>query len=199
MATDDTERQIQQLRDTLASYGETLTTDHLYELSRYLLDEIVERVSRLDSKAGRFASFSGAILALLLSTYSTWRERIGSSQLLLSLVGLAVVCVALAGWYAFRAMQVTNFEWISDRPIVFPSELLDFPDELKRYHILAIYRSLLSHQSVSEQKARRVIVSQYFFLGGAALFAVCLLGILVKPFAISLLGSLCYRLPGRNP
>lgn len=195
---DEVDREIEELRDTLAAYRETATTDHLYELSRYLLDEIVERVSRLDAKAGRFASYSGAIMALLLSTYSTWRSHVEPNSLLFIVVGLAVICVALAGCYAFAAMRVKNFDWFSDRAIVFPGELLNFPDELKRYHILAIYRSLLSHQKVSDKKARRVIISQYFFLAGAALLAVCLLGILAKPWLAGFLRSLGDRLPGRN-
>lgn len=198
MANARAENEIQELRDTLAAYHESETTAHLYELSRYLLAEIVERVSRLDSKAGRFASFSGGILALLLSTYSTWRAQIGSSLWLIALTGFAVICIGLAGWYAFRAMRVTDFDWISDRAIVFPGELLDFPDELKRYHILAIYRSVLSHQEVSEQKARYVLTSQNLFLGGAVLLAACLLGILVRPWAITLLCGLCDRLTRGN-
>ncbi len=198
MTEAEIDREIAQLRDTLAEYHETATTAHLYELSRYLPDEIVERVSRLDSKAGQFAGFSGAILALLLSTHSTWRAQIGGSILLFALAVLALACLGIGGGYAFKAMRITKFDWISDRLIVFPPALLDFPDELIRYHILAIYRSVLSPQQVSQKKARWVIRGANFFLAGAALLALRLGGILAKPWATPVLSSFYNHLPGRN-
>jgi hypothetical protein len=75
MANPDLDREIAGLRDTLAGYHDTVATGQLYELSRYLLEEIVERVSRLDASASQLASFAGAILALMLSTYSTGMIR----------------------------------------------------------------------------------------------------------------------------
>jgi hypothetical protein len=55
----------------------------------------------------------------------------------------------LAGWYAFKAIRVARFDWISDPAIIFPAELLDYPDTLQRYYILAIYRSVLSHEEIA--------------------------------------------------
>ena len=190
-------REIEHLHDVLSVYRDTETTSDLYQLCRYLLDEIVERVGRLDAKASQFASFSGAILALLLSTYSTWRPHVGN-RLLFVLAVLAVVCVALAGGFSFAAMAVTKFEWISHPGIVFPEELLDFHDQLRRHHGLAIYRSILSHENVSERKAARVIWCQNFFLAASILLALCLLGVLLKPWAVGLSGGFGDNLARRD-
>lgn len=198
MANADTDREISALRDTLAAYQNTATTDQLYELSRYLLEEVVERVSRLDASASQLASFAGAILALMLSTYSTWHDPIAQNQELIGLVLIAVGGLALAGGYAFKAIRVAHFDWISDRAIVFPAELLEYPDELQRYHILAIYRSVLSHEEISNKKARCIFVSQKCFIIGAALLAICLLVILAKPWASGLLTWFDNRLAWRN-
>jgi hypothetical protein len=198
MANADTDREIAALRDTLAAYQETTTTGQLYELSRYLLEEVVERVSRLDASASQLASFAGAILALMLSTYSTWHDPIANSRGLIGLVLIAVLGLALAGWYAFKAIRVAHFDWISDRAIVFPADLLEYPDQLQRYHILAIYRSVLSHEEISQKKARCIFVSQKCFISGAAFLAICLLIILAKPWAHGLLTWLDNRLPWGN-
>lgn len=198
MTNDEIDRKIDELRGILDKYQYSATTKHLYELSRYLLQEEVERVSRLDAKAGRFASFSGGILALLLPTYRRSLAQVSERSPELALVALALGCLLVGGWCAFRAIQVTQFEWISDREIVFPSALLDFPDQLTRYHILAIYRSVLSHQQVSQKKARWMIRSQQAFLAGAGFLVLSLAAILVKPLATPLLSSLYYCLTGRN-
>ncbi|HEY3938701.1 MAG TPA: hypothetical protein VGL97_14810 [Bryobacteraceae bacterium] len=198
MANAETDREIATLRDTLDAYHDKATTGQLYELSRYLLEEIVERVSRLDASASQLASFAGAILALMLSTYSTWHDPIAHSQELIGLVLSAVGCLALAGWYAFKAIRVAHFDWISDRAIVFPAELLDYPDTLQRYHILAIYRSVLSHEEISHKKARCIFLSQNYFIIGAALLALCLLVILVQPSVHGLLAWFDNRLAWRN-
>jgi hypothetical protein len=58
MANADIDREIATLRDTLAAYHHTATAGELYELSRYLLVEGVERVSRLDASASQHASFT---------------------------------------------------------------------------------------------------------------------------------------------
>lgn len=198
MAKADIDREIVALRDTLAAYHDTVTSGQLYELSRYLLEEIVERVSRLDASASQLASFAGAILALMLSTYSTWHDPIAHSQALIGLVLIAVGCLAFAGWYAFKAIRVAHFDWISDRAIVYPAELLDYPDRLQRYHILAIYRSVLSHEEISHKKARCIFLSQNYFIIGAALLALCLLVILAQPWAYGLLAWFNDRLAWRN-
>lgn len=198
MANADTDREIAALRDTLAAYHATATTRQLYDLSRYLLEEIVERVSRLDASASQIASFAGGILALMLSTYSTWHDPIASSRGLAGLVLIAVLGLALAGWYAFKAIRVAQFDWISGRAIVFPEDLLEYPDQLQRYHILAIYRSVLSHEAISQKKARCIFVSQRCFIFGAALLAICLLIILAKPWMPGLLAWLDNRLPRGN-
>jgi hypothetical protein len=198
MANADIDREIAALRATLTAYHDTTTTGQLYELSRYLLEEVVDRVSRLDASASQLASFAGAILALMLSTYSTWHDPIANSRGLIGLVLIAVLGLALAGWYAFKAIRVAHFDWISDRAIVFPAELLDFPDTLQRYHILAIYRSVLSHEEISHKKARCIFVSQKCFIFGAAFLAICLLRILAKPWVPGLLTWLDNRLPWGN-
>jgi hypothetical protein len=158
----------------------------------------VDRVSRLNASASQIASFAGAILALLLSKYSTWHDQIAHSPGLIGLVLIAVGCLGCAGWYGFKAIRPAEFQWISDRPILFPSELLDYPDELQRYHILAIYRSILSHQEVSDRKARFILSSQNWFIAGAAILGLCLLLILVRPWSEALLAWFDDSLLRRN-
>lgn len=55
-------------RDRLSSYENETTTDELYDFGKILVLEGVDRAHWLDSKAGILAGFSGAIVALLLST-----------------------------------------------------------------------------------------------------------------------------------
>ena len=139
--------------------------------------------SAASMSASQIAGFAGAILALLLSTYSTWHDQIAHSPGLIGLVLIAVGCLGRTGWYGFKAIRPAEFQWISDRPILFTSELLDYPDELQRYHILGNYRSILSHQEVSDRKARFILVSQNWFIAGAAILGLCLLMIHARPWS----------------
>ncbi len=82
----------------VSSYTEKETTNELYDFGKMLLLENVDRQHWIDSKAGTVAGFSGAIVALLLSTSSSWKRALTPLPVELRFaVFIGIVFILLAG------------------------------------------------------------------------------------------------------
>lgn len=160
----------------VAGYTDTKTTDELYEFGKMLLLEGIDRQHWIDSKAGTVAGFSGAIVALLLSTASSWKPSLMTLAVEFRwtvLVGIGFIL--LAGLLAFLGFFSRTFIWIDEKKDWFDKDYLDYPDQLKRFHVLAMYNATTSHSKVNAKKMTCLTWAQITLLIGGALLAIPLL------------------------
>ena len=63
------------VRQRLASYQESRITDELYDFGKMLMNEALDRVKTLDTKAATIAGYSVGLITLLTATRATWPAR----------------------------------------------------------------------------------------------------------------------------
>ncbi len=169
--------------DRVSSYDSQQTTTELYDFGKMLLQEGVERVHWLDSKAGLLIGFSGGVIALLLSTISTWKAEVRDLPLggiFASLMFVALFCLLVANVFSLLALRVEKFLWPDEREVWLAKEYLDFPDQLRRFYLISMYESIASHDKVNHIKADRVDKAQTFLVAGTALLSLVLLAITLR-------------------
>jgi hypothetical protein len=172
----DLDEQVQAIMARLSSYEEPETTKVLYNLGEMLVKEGVERARWLDSKAAILVGFSGTLLTLLVVTSSNWKTEIegwGAFSLF-----VAILCLLTAGFFALWALLIARFEWFNENAGWFPTEYLQYPDQLTRYYLLAMYRVHWSHECVNHKKSSRIANAQRLLEGGAVFLALPLLSVL---------------------
>ncbi len=146
--------EISEVTERLSKYGNAETTSELYDFGKLLLEEGVDRAHWLDAKAGVIAGFSGTIVALLLSMFPMWKaalEVVPSTFRVLVFAG--IICLLLASISSFLSLMVQKFEWVDEDKVWLAPEYLDFPDLLRRYYLIAMYRATVSHDRKNRQKA----------------------------------------------
>ena len=166
------------IAERVTSYKAPRTTRELYEFGRLLLKEEVDRAHWIDSKAGTLAGFSGAVVALLLSTMSSWQPfLLSATQPLRWSVFVGVISVMAAGTCAFIAIFNRTFQWIDETKELFPfaednRDYLDFPEQLKRFYVLTMYNSTVDHAKKNTIKMWWVTTAQIALLVGGFLLAL---------------------------
>jgi hypothetical protein len=146
-----------QVTALLEGYDPPETTIALRDFGTRLVDEIIQRHDKLDSKAGALAGYSGAVVALLVSTIHDWRQELDSWAIVL-VCAAALVAILSAG-LALWAMAPRKFRWFSDEEW-FPSVLLNQPEALQRYYLKVMHQTVSSHSKQAAAKAGLVRVAQ---------------------------------------
>src|ERR1017187_9622693 len=166
---------VEEVRKRLDEYHEGETTTELYNFGAGLVQEGIKRSDRLDSKATMVIGYVSAIAALLIGLPNWLKEY---NSLAKAFVFFAVVFSLGAGAVAFRALRVRDLDWFSDMEW-FRQELLDYPDRLKRYHILAMHRVVMDRDRINSIKADAVFRSQNILAWAfVSLIAALVMGIL---------------------
>ena len=161
------EAQLENVRGRLQNYHDAGTTQKLYDLNLYLVQEAVDRTHQLDAKAGVLSGFVGAILVLLLSSLETWTEEAARVPATRWALLIAALLISLSGVLFLFALWAARFQWFDDAEIVFPTAYLDFPDLLARYYVIAMYRVILSHNRVGATKGRLMMWGLRLLASGA--------------------------------
>ncbi len=141
----------------LVSYDSKEVTDQLYDMGKILLDECMQRVDRLDSKAVAIAGYTGAIIALMVSTFSIWTA--GIDRWAVCFVGLGCLVGVVGGAMALASTWPQKFDLPSDSDW-FEEDGLANPDKLKRYYISSMHLSIGSHEAVNAKKVAMIKRSQ---------------------------------------
>lgn len=167
--------QLEKVRERLDHYVDVETTRKLYDLNFYLVQEAVDRVHQLDSKAGVLVGFVGAILVLMLSSLETWKTEVSRVPATRWTLLAAAILIALSGIAFLFALWAVRFQWFDDVEIVFPKAYLDFPDLLARYYIIAMYRVVQSHNRVGGTKGKFITWGLRLLAAGGILMLIPLL------------------------
>ena len=145
-------------------------TDQLYEVGRLLIDANRDRTKQLEGKAALIIGYCLAVLAFLVSrepmqsvvvgTWPPWGLRAAS------------VCAAVSLGFAFLALRVRSYAWLSDRQwFENENDVMNKADTLRRCHVLALH-AVNSHLRVSnDRKADNVVVAQMFIVGAGLFLA----------------------------
>jgi len=159
----------------LSDYTDPEVTKELYDFGSQLLAERRDRTNWIDTKAGAFAGFAGALIVIVVSTFPGWKdlakEWAGASIFLF----LGLVALLLAALFALQALRAREFQELEEKDLWFAKEYFDYPDQLRRYYLIGMYRSVKSHDMNNEKKAKMLIRAERFVVAGAFLLAIPLL------------------------
>lgn len=147
----------EEVNKRLQSYDNEGVTDELYDFGKMLVNELIERNNKLDTKAASMAAYAIGIITLLTSTYAGWSKVHYSLGIPFPLLGALTAFVALI--FAVLGLTLQRYEGFSQSEWLH-SELLNNREQLRKYHILTMWGVLNSHESVSEKKADRISKAQ---------------------------------------
>jgi hypothetical protein len=116
-----------------------------------LLDEALDSVHRLDSKAYAIAGFSGATLSGLLAIANFQKGIAVPFIAALSFLVSVIFALAAVSW-SLGAIWPRSAEWFSPDEWL-RKELLNDATELKKYYILCMYGARQSHRGLARRKA----------------------------------------------
>jgi len=161
--------------ERLSGYTDPEVTKELYDFGKDLVRDALDRVNWLDTKAGVFASVSGAMVVVVISTFSSWKDVVkdwpgGSVCLFFGLLSLLA-----AAWSAVRALRVRTFQGLNETDLWFAKEYFQYPDQLRRYYLIGMYRLVVSHDRINYQKATTLIRAERLVVVGAFFLAIPLL------------------------
>jgi hypothetical protein len=161
----------ERVENILQGYKSKEVTDELYDMGKMLLEECTDRVSHLDSKAAKIAGYSGAIIALMISTFPIWTSAVDRWAVGLvgfgTLIGLFGAAIALASTWPQTLDLPSDSDWIEE-------DGLNDPDRLKRYYISSLHISIASHEAVNARKVLRIKRAQGCLAVMVLLLAVAL-------------------------
>jgi hypothetical protein len=147
-----------EVRVRLDSYHAEAVTDELYDFGRILLNDAVDRISKIDSKATAIAGYAGGIITVLISTSGLWTKSF--DQYAIAMVFIAGICAAFAGGAAVHSMALQETLWFTPN-VWIKKDCLSEREPLRRYHLLAIWQVVTSHQFRYRTKVARLRRAQY--------------------------------------
>ncbi|MDO8431292.1 MAG: hypothetical protein Q7S58_02650 [Candidatus Binatus sp.] len=161
--------------EMLGTYEDQQVTGELYDFGSQLVRDALDRVNWLDTKAGIFAGFSGAMIVVVVSTFASWRDLVKDWPIAPIFLFLGIVLLLLAAGSALWGLRVRTFEGFHEKKLWFASEYFQHPDQLRRYYLIGMYRTVVSHNRINEQKATALRVTERLVIAGAFFLALPLL------------------------
>jgi hypothetical protein len=159
----------------LSSYEDPELTKELYEFGSQLLNDRRNITNSVDSKAGVFAGFAGALIVIVVSTFSGWKELVKDWPTAADFLFLGLIALLLAAVFAVQALRTRRFQELDEKNLWFAEEYFQFPDQLRRYYLIGMYRSVVSHDINNEKKSKTLMVAERLALAGAFFLAIPLL------------------------
>jgi hypothetical protein len=171
-----------EVKERLASYNEPKVTDELYDLGKILVSEAQDRFKSLDTKASAIAAYSIGVITLLVSTRGSWGQVSHLWSVRAIVLGgiVALVAALLAIW----ALTLKEYQWFSEN-VWLESSCLKDAERLRRFHVLAMWTIVDSHNSTCETKASRIYFAQWLLLASAVVLALSLGDVIVLRFPVA--------------
>lgn len=159
----------------LSAYTNPEVTKELYDFGTQLLGERRDRTNWIDTKAGAFAGFAGALIVIIVSTFPGWKDLAKEWAGAPIFLFLGLIALLVAAVFAIQALRARRFQELEEKDLWFAKEYFDYPDQLRRYYLIGMYRSVVSHDINNAKKANMLILSEHLVVAGAFLLAVPLL------------------------
>jgi hypothetical protein len=161
--------------ERLEKYEDPQVTDQLYDFGSKMVRDVIERLNSLETKAGILAGFAGAMIVVVVSTFSSWKDLIHDWPIASIFLFLGIIVLLIAAGSALMGLRVMTFEGLHERDLWFASEYFQHPDRLRRYYLVGMYRKVVSHNSINDRKADMLWLTERLILVGAVLLAIPLL------------------------
>jgi hypothetical protein len=158
-----------------STYTDPEITKELYEFGSQLLRERTDRTNWIDTKAGAFAGFAGALIVIVVSTFPGWKDLAKEWAIAPTFLFFGLVVLLLSAVCAIQALRARRFQELDEKNLWFAKEYFDYPDQLRRYYLIGMYRSVVSHDINNEKKAWWLILAERASVLGAFLLATPLL------------------------
>ncbi len=149
------------VRDRLDSYTDPSVTDELYHFGELLIRDVIERVSKADTKAGAIAAYAGGLITLLVSTSGIWAKNQSGLHILLPIAAIAALFLSI--FFAVTSMTMKRAEWFSPNEWM-KQECLETGERLRRYHVLTMWGTSESLETLYEAKLRELRKAQWITL-----------------------------------
>lgn len=161
--------------ERLSAYDNPAVTNELYDFGSQLLRERTDRTNWIDTKAGAVAGFAGALIVIVVSTFSGWKDVAKDWPPAALFLFAALVVLLFAAFRAVQALRTRWFHELHEKDLWFAKEYFDYPDQLRRYYLIGMYRAVVSHDLNNEKKARMLTFAENSIVTGAFLLAIPLL------------------------
>jgi hypothetical protein len=161
--------------ERLEKYEDPQVTNELYDFGSKMVRAAIDRLNALDTKVGIFAGFAGAMIVVVVSTFSSWKDLIKDWPIASIFLFSGIVALLLAAGSALIGLRVRTFEGLHERDLWFASEYFQHPDRLRRYYLIGMYRTVVSHNKINDQKAAMLRLTERLVVAGALLLAIPLL------------------------
>lgn len=169
--------------------------DQLYDFGNMLLSDAIGRIATMDSKAASLAAYAGGIITLLVSTAKLWAST--ADKFATSLIVLASVAALFAGACAMHSVTLQTIDWFSSDEWMQKDQIGE-RNKLRRYHVLAMWSVIESHQARSRSKIKRVRLAETFLAAAGLLLAASFFEIAVKQSSLKSLISQGWQIVGRR-
>ena len=163
-----TEREVNKRLDLAPSE----VIDDLYSFGRAMLAEVDSRFEYLDQKANGIAGYSGAIVALIISTIGTWPKAV--APCMVPLVLAAALAALVAGGfalYATRTMDLSTFsanDWLRE-------ECIKDRQAMTKYWVVCLFQYRQTYSDRCQKKAILIKKAQCSFLAAGLMLFITVL------------------------
>ena|SRR5207245_847998 len=161
-----------EVKARLALYEDATISNELYDFGRMLLQDAVDRIGKLDSKASALAAYCGGLVTILISTSASWAKFASPSAT--SLLTVAVLGIVISGALAVWSMTLQKIEWFTQDEWL-KRDCLSSSERLRRYHVLTMWGVIKSHHAAYRRKIGKIYYAQVVLvLAGLFLLAAFL-------------------------
>ena len=159
----------------LTEYEDPEVTIELYDFGKDLVRDALDSFNWLDTKAGAFASIAGAMIVVVISTFSSWKDLVNDWPLGSVCLFFGLIILLVAAWSAIMAVRIQTVQGLDEKNLWFANEYFQYPDQLRRYYLIGMYRLVVSYRTKNKQKAESLVRTERFVVVGATLLALPLL------------------------
>lgn len=151
------------------------TLRELDDFGKQMVRDSMDRVNWLDTKSGVFLGFTGALIVVIVSTFSSWKDLTKDLPSAPIFLFFGLASFLLAAFSAVMGLRVRKFQGLDEKDLWFAQEYFQFPDQLRRYYLVGMYRTVVSHNRLNGQKADKLQYTERFVVAGISLLAVPIL------------------------
>jgi hypothetical protein len=162
-----------EVKERLESYEDESITEELYGFGKMLVQDAVNRLNSADAKAAGVAAYCGGLLTVLSATFSIWSKGITWREVSLPICSAAFAIAA--GYVAFLATGFRDVDWFSPDDWL-NRDAMQGQQRIKKFHILAMWVVLESHDRAYQHKLTRVKRARWL----TAFSIVCLAGTFIE-------------------
>ncbi|SRR6266446_5456918 len=160
--------------EVIARLGEVKipeVTDELYSFGEMMVDEVVDRLKTLETKATWIAAYSIGLITILVSLQVKWTGTFHPWAL--SALALSGAIAFAAAATAVSALSLKSFPFFSHNEWM-NRDCLNDADRLRRYHIIVMHGVHSSYREHCSSKAARIGTAQSLLLLSALLLVLAL-------------------------